>query len=228
MREILEQIDGLWAIRPDFNPECDERSFGIMASDYVMLILLRPLLARLETVAPAVRISLIPVVVPFRAMLGRGEVDLVVFPIEVDPGMRDFAHRTLFTDRYVCTVWNQHPDVGEEITLEMLTRLPYLGCSCAEHASSLEAQLDAAGVERRREVSTTSFASQAANPSGYGEGQRYLGAIQVTTDADGNAAFTVHLPLRDGSRTYFTATATGTATGPTSEFSRALPLDRQE
>src|SRR5919198_2534586 len=48
VREILQGIDGLLSIRPEFDPECDERSFSVMASDYVALILLRPLLARLE------------------------------------------------------------------------------------------------------------------------------------------------------------------------------------
>src|SRR5262249_46461916 len=33
------------------------------------------------------------------------------------------------------------------------------------------------------------YASASADPSGYGEGQRYLGSAQVTTDASGNANF---------------------------------------
>jgi DNA-binding transcriptional LysR family regulator len=157
VREVLQDIGGLLSVRPEFNPECDERSFSMMASDYVSLILLRPLLARLGTVAPHVRVSLFPITMPFRTMLGRGEVDLVLFPIEVDPGMRAFRHRLLFTERYVCTVWNQHPDVGDEITLDQLSHLPYLSYTNVQLASSVETQLDAAGVERRQEVSTQSF-----------------------------------------------------------------------
>jgi DNA-binding transcriptional LysR family regulator len=129
----------------------------VLASDYVALVLLRPLPARLDTVAPNVRVSVFPVTMPFRTMLSRGEADLVVFPIEVDPGMRAFPHRALFTDRYVCTAWNQHPDVGDEITLEMLSSLPYLSYAHVQVPSSVETQLDAAGVERRKEVSTGSF-----------------------------------------------------------------------
>jgi DNA-binding transcriptional LysR family regulator len=128
-----------------------------MASDYVALVLLRPLLARLDAVAPNVRVSVLPISMPFRTMLGRGEADLVLFPIEVDPGMRVFPHRTLFTDRYVCTVWNQHPQVVDEITLDTLSSLPYLSYAHVQVASSVETQLDAAGVERKREVATGSF-----------------------------------------------------------------------
>src|SRR5437016_3518266 len=144
VREILEGIDGLLSIRPEFNPGCDDRSFSVMASDYVALVLLRPLLGRLDAVAPNVRVSVLPITMPFRTMLGRGETDLVLFPIEVDPGMRAFPHRTLFTDRYVCTVWGQHPQVGDEITLDMLSSLPYLSYAHVQVASSVETQLDAA------------------------------------------------------------------------------------
>jgi Ca2+-binding RTX toxin-like protein len=58
----------------------------------------------------------------------------------------------------------------------------------------------------------------------YGEGERYLGAVEVTTDDTGNAPFTASLPaLLDGEQ-FVTATATNLATGDTSEFSRAIAL----
>jgi 3-dehydroshikimate dehydratase len=74
------------------------------------------------------------------------------------------------------------------------------------------------------------FASRAANPSGHGEGEVYLGSIDVTTDATGNALFTASLPLGnplgDGTSVgHFTATATD-PTGATSEFSQAIQLAR--
>ncbi|MGW0704464.1 LysR family transcriptional regulator [Streptomyces sp. NPDC002643] len=157
VRDVLQGVEGLLAIRPDFNPARDKRSFSVMASDYVTLVLLRPLLARLADVAPNVQLSVIPMSLRFRDVLSRAEADLVLFPVEMDPGLREFPHATLFTDRYVCTVWNQHPEVGDEITLEMFSGLPYLTYTDPEHATSVDAQLDAAGVERKLEVSTGSF-----------------------------------------------------------------------
>jgi hypothetical protein len=63
------------------------------------------------------------------------------------------------------------------------------------------------------------YASPAADPSGFGEGQRWLGAIQATTDTLGVAGFSTDLAgaLVDE---FITATATS-ATGSTSEFSEA-------
>ncbi|WP_169314572.1 SdrD B-like domain-containing protein [Thiothrix nivea] len=64
------------------------------------------------------------------------------------------------------------------------------------------------------------FANTTADPTGYGEGERYLGNTTVTTNASGNASFTVSLPTV-ASGTYITSTATD-ASNNTSEFSAAV------
>ncbi|MGE5277969.1 MAG: CSLREA domain-containing protein, partial [Acidobacteriota bacterium] len=67
------------------------------------------------------------------------------------------------------------------------------------------------------------YASPACSPSGYGEGQTYLGSTQVTTNASGNATFTATVAVPSGQKV--TATATGTAsTSTTSEFSQCEGL----
>jgi hypothetical protein len=60
-----------------------------------------------------------------------------------------------------------------------------------------------------------------ADPSGYGEGETYLGTATVTTNAFGDVSFTALLSGAATSLRYVTATATDAA-GNTSEFSRAL------
>jgi hypothetical protein len=61
------------------------------------------------------------------------------------------------------------------------------------------------------------YASASPDPSGFGEGQRYLGSASVTTDGSGNAGFDV-LVGASSSAESITATATDPA-GNTSEFS---------
>ncbi|MCI0681621.1 MAG: SBBP repeat-containing protein, partial [Gemmataceae bacterium] len=65
------------------------------------------------------------------------------------------------------------------------------------------------------------YASAAADPSGFGEGQRYLGSTTVTTDGSGNADFDLVLPSATTVGEAITATATDPA-GNTSEFSAAV------
>jgi hypothetical protein len=64
------------------------------------------------------------------------------------------------------------------------------------------------------------YYSSEADPTGYGEGEFYLGAASVTTDANGDAEFDVILPVTIPPNQFVTATATH-ADGSTSEFSLA-------
>ena len=61
------------------------------------------------------------------------------------------------------------------------------------------------------------FASQIWDPTHFGEGQKYLGSATVTTDAAGNASFSVTVGGVPAGYNYFAATATDAA-GNTSEF----------
>ena len=66
------------------------------------------------------------------------------------------------------------------------------------------------------------FASQIWDPTQFGEGQKYLGSITVTTDAAGNASFTATMGGVPAGYNYFAATATDSA-GNTSEFDHDPP-----
>ncbi|MFM6517989.1 MAG: beta strand repeat-containing protein, partial [Microcystis panniformis] len=65
------------------------------------------------------------------------------------------------------------------------------------------------------------FANNALDPSGYGEGQTFLGVNDVTTDASGNAVINITLSTTVPLGQYITATATDLA-GNTSEFSAGI------
>lgn len=63
------------------------------------------------------------------------------------------------------------------------------------------------------------YASPGCDSSGNGEGQTYLGTVEVQTNASGNASFSLTLPAVVSVGQVVTATATRLATGDTSEFS---------
>jgi hypothetical protein len=70
------------------------------------------------------------------------------------------------------------------------------------------------------------FSNAGCDPLGFGEGQTFLGALTVMTDATGNASFTASLPTAVAVGQLITATATDTENN-TSEFSqcRAVAAD---
>jgi autotransporter-associated beta strand protein len=67
------------------------------------------------------------------------------------------------------------------------------------------------------------YANTTPDVTFYGPGQRYLGSTSVTTDASGNATFSVNLSAATSTNEWVTATATDPA-GNTSEFSGARQL----
>ncbi len=67
------------------------------------------------------------------------------------------------------------------------------------------------------------YGNAATDPTGYGEGLRYLGTKRVLTDGAGNAAFTVTLTNAVSLGAFVTATATDAAKN-TSEFSANVPV----
>ncbi len=68
------------------------------------------------------------------------------------------------------------------------------------------------------------FSNNACHSSGYGEGQTFLGSINVTTVGN-NASFSLSVPTTSIIGTFLTATATDAATGDTSEFSQCLAFN---
>lgn len=67
------------------------------------------------------------------------------------------------------------------------------------------------------------FASPQIDPSGFGEGQYYIGAITVTTDSSGKGTFNVNLPANVPTGWFVTSTATNME-GSTSEFSEGVAV----
>ena len=67
------------------------------------------------------------------------------------------------------------------------------------------------------------FSNTLCDPSGYGEGEKYLGSAQVTTDVSCDANFEVTLPVGVAPGSFITATATDAA-GNSSEFSACRPV----
>ena len=66
------------------------------------------------------------------------------------------------------------------------------------------------------------FANTSPDPSSHGEGQRYLGYANVTTDGTGNASFTAVVDAAVAEGEYISATATNLSTHETSEFSQVV------
>jgi len=71
------------------------------------------------------------------------------------------------------------------------------------------------------------YASSSADPSGFGEGEQFLGSITVLTNATGDASFDTILSMATSDGAFITATTTD-PNGNTSEFSAAMAATEVE
>jgi DNA-binding transcriptional LysR family regulator len=151
--EAVAAADQVLGVRKPFDPRTDERTFSVLASDYVTLVLLQPLLAELAVEAPRVRITIMATGADFEDKLRRGSADLLIYPVDLAESLSELPRTVLFSDTFVLVADRDNPEVDDDIDVERFSALPYAGIS-GNVPSVVESQLEAQGVVTRVEVVT--------------------------------------------------------------------------
>ncbi|QYN33526.1 LysR family transcriptional regulator [Pseudonocardia sp. DSM 110487] len=154
VQQALADIQSMLSGRRSFDPAVDRRVFTVVASSYVAIVLLHPLLVHLAVEAPNIQLRIQPVGDGLDDLFARNTVDLAILPREALAGRNELHHEVLYADDYVVVADRVHPDIGDTITLGQFSELPYLVSSSDLHPSLAEAQLDVLGVPRRVEVAS--------------------------------------------------------------------------
>jgi DNA-binding transcriptional LysR family regulator len=152
IHELLTGVENVLTERDQFDPATAERTFTLIANDYLTMTFLQPLIARLSTEAPGVRLRIFPTGDDAPARLRKHEADILLMPREAIEERIDFPHQVLFRDRYVVALDRDHPEVGDTMTLEQFSALPYVAAASGHLRSLQEMQLDFLGVERNIEI----------------------------------------------------------------------------
>lgn len=150
VREALRLLERSLSPRV-FDPATANRTFVLIASDYVEFVLLPALVARIGAQAPGVRLRMLPWglhQVP--EDLARGGADLMLGFYDSVP--RHHREALLFEERYACIVRKAHPVVRGKLTLKTYAALNHVMVS--QRAGTSNA-IDRALAERgyTREVS---------------------------------------------------------------------------
>ena len=153
-------IERVMTWRPTFDPALDTRSFSIAMSDHVMALLLPTLALQLPAEAPNITLrarNLQGLASDPVTATELGEVDLSIGAFSSDS-----AHRTevLYTDRWVCAVSADNPEVGDRMSVELFSRLPHIEWQLRTPAiqSHAESLYRAKGIERQVVLVSESFA----------------------------------------------------------------------
>ena len=126
VNDLILMVDATLGTKPEFDPATTRRHFNIVASDFVVTVLLLDVLRDLAQSAPGVTIEFRQ---PHRQSyqdLETGEVDFMIAPEWSNtPG---FSHAHLFEDSYSGVVARDNPDVGDSVTIEQYLTLGHVVC----------------------------------------------------------------------------------------------------
>lgn len=114
--ELLVRIDATLGIRPGFDPATTQRRFSIVASDYLVQVLLADVLRLVHDQAPGARIDLRQPAQDSAAQLDAGEIDLLITPEAF--GAASQGACTLFDDSFCALVDRSTSEIGDTLTLE--------------------------------------------------------------------------------------------------------------
>ena len=110
---ILAQVDSMIAMSAEFDPRHSERVFRFIASDYIATVLLIPLAAELELVAPGVKMDVRLPDDAIRAEFDRGEIDVMLVPEEFLVARH--PSELVFEEPHVIAGWAGNPIFEKEI-----------------------------------------------------------------------------------------------------------------
>jgi LysR family transcriptional regulator, nod-box dependent transcriptional activator len=158
VREALGIIQRALEARLDFDPGTAECTVTVSCSDYSVLLLIRPLVRRLAAEAPGVTIQIRPRSPDPSRMLRDGAADLVIEPAAI-MGDASLPAQRLFTDRWLCCVWEGNGRVGDELSMETYLQLGHVVYSMGAGlpAAAVDTYLAQAALPRRVEFIVESF-----------------------------------------------------------------------
>lgn len=159
LERTLAEIDGLFASPKAFDPSTSARRFHVATSDYIELVLLPHLLARVWTEAPSIDVRTVNLPIPNDA-LAEGSLDLSIMPLGRmgANAPRGIKAQKLFDDGFVCVLREDHPFAKRRMTLDDYCALPHALVSPGGQAGSyVDTALAKLGRRRRVAIELPHF-----------------------------------------------------------------------
>jgi DNA-binding transcriptional LysR family regulator len=131
IQPALNQIQTALSPPQPFDPLTSDRVFSIGMNDYVEFVLLPPLLEKLASIAPHVKIQVRSGNREQQlALLDEGEIDLMcgLFPNKITW----HEQQLLFQEQFVCVCRRNHPSIGDTISLDDYVATDHLLVSVQE------------------------------------------------------------------------------------------------
>lgn len=159
VEEALHVVGAMLDGSGAFDPATSTRTFRIAASDYVVMVLIRPFVRRLGRIAPRVRIAVELPGERTPARLEEGRVDLVVTPEEFASPRHPVE--PAFEERHVLVGWRGNPALAGPVSEAAFDAFDHVGVMLGADtpAAFADRQLDRMGRARRIAVTVPDFSA---------------------------------------------------------------------
>jgi DNA-binding transcriptional LysR family regulator len=153
----LGDVDALIGFSPHFDPLTSNRTFRLCVSDFLSSVLIAPLMPKMESLAPNLKIELVPLGDSATAELDRGEIDMLLTPDAYISD--DHPADLLFEEEHVVAGWRENPLFAQAIDMDAFQRAGHVAVEIGRvnRASFAESFMRSRGIERPVEVRVSSF-----------------------------------------------------------------------
>lgn len=156
---VLATIRGSIIGKKANNPEKSERHFKIIATDYVIQVLLSKMVAKVAKLAPHVTFEFLTPFTHEMNLLSRGGADMMVAPEAIV--LDGHSSQSLISDELICIADINNHEVGSTLTLEQFNSMGHVSVGFARVSLlSIEQWLTKTlETNRRIEVITSDFST---------------------------------------------------------------------
>lgn len=148
VREILGLTEKIFEGWENFEPGKSTRTFLIGIQDYPLMVILPHLLEIINKTAPSITIKTSHLRKEDRKIaLEEGKLDMVI-GVKQEFGS-NINQQYLFSDREVCIMRKDHPDITTTLTMEQYIAAEFIGLSVSEYeVQAIDAKLKELGKKR--------------------------------------------------------------------------------
>ncbi len=157
VRDTLRRVDDLITTSTSFDPATSQRTFKIIASDYITAAVIAPLVRRMATVAPQIRIEAILPADDSADLIVQGKFDLFITPEDFITGGQ--PSELLFEEQHVVVGWRDNSIFAGELTEDDIMASGFVGVEMGNQRTRVfaDSMMEKLGKFRTMDVAVSSF-----------------------------------------------------------------------
>ena len=157
VQDVLRKVDEVITTSTTFDPATSQRTFRLIASDYITAAVIAPLVRKLALVAPQIKLETVLPSDGSAELIGQGAFDLMITPEDfISP---DQPAELLFEEQHVIVGWSGNPLFEHSITETDVMAASHVGVHMGNQRTKAfaDSMMEKLGRFRQMDVTASSF-----------------------------------------------------------------------